>query len=434
MSKRRRSSSTRQEDEKKKHRILTLADRSIRICTCVNAHELRDALSSHYSLHTVSVYSKLIKNHWIDKEDMCPMHRAKVERGLLPSYNFEQGLRPEYRVCRFIVDDSKSWRRSLSRVSKRVFSFVSTSLYTDITIRPSRDTWEHISNNYCLLKKATTLTVLPAVRLVFFPAVTDQIHHLAANNLYSSVEKIHLLEEVADLDKMACAMPRLKSMVQHCELSEFTITKWLTNFKNLTSINLLNSKLIGFDVDQLPSMIKADSQLRKILLPKYFNWNTLDVAVKQRLSIISMRSESPSHKSTINYAEIQQQDFPKLKHVHLVQILSDTNRVVWDQLVLPESVVKLTLCTPPPNVNPFTRNKHIRTVRFKNSKTPNYSDIPIMTIHLLLSKKALLFGQTNLSKIIIDTPVDVVDTDIIQFKEMGYRFIGSTPSSNDQYR
>ncbi|EGG17949.1 hypothetical protein DFA_08950 [Cavenderia fasciculata] len=378
-----------------------------------------------------------IKKHEIKQDDLCPLHKFTVGMGCQPSFNFDEYRRFSHST---FMDDSKRWTRSLGLVSKRLFSYVSTHLFTNIAIEPTDEMWSHIKDEHCIIKKATTLTVMPVPSGSTPKFFVDNT--FSSKEMFVGVEKVyikgsHLLEKVEHIRKLGVAMPKLKSIVPYTDTkpSKYMVKALFTTFDNLTSINLLNTGSLSDEIAQIRSL-PSTTKLTKILLPVYFDWNSMQSELKQNLQTISMHPKLIVYPNTvdIDYKEIQQQDFPKLKHVYISYLVNMHPN--WDDLVVPESVKKLSFNLPLPNVSPLVRNPHVRTVRFRAIKNRKVQDSlinrNIAYYFNVEDLKLLKFNQTSLTKIIIDSANDINHLQVNRFKSMGYQYTGSiftTPDS-----
>ncbi|EGG14191.1 hypothetical protein DFA_11960 [Cavenderia fasciculata] len=439
-------------------RILLYSFKNASICTCVNSFRLRTEQlklvdgygyaekSRHLDLFGHSQMNPQIKDHVLKRDGMCPMHQFNHDLGYNASITFDKDMQLKDTLPSY-GDDGRLWKRSVALVSKRVFALVSDVLFTDITIRADNidEWWNHITNNSCVIKRANTLTIGPSILpSSLFPSTNNMLLYKSAKELlFGSVDKLHiqsdqLVEKMDGLKKIATNMPQLKSIVLHCNLSKFTLKGFFTTqFTNLTSLNLylVNVKCGGVKFDQIPTFLQPGTSITKIILPCYLDWNKLDSSVKQNLETISLRGKAdfdwPS-SNIITFSEIKQEDFRKLKHLHITYY--DGKEGNWNDMNLPLlSVKKLTLTRCPPDVSVFIRNPQVSVVRFRNINNSNNSPFFNQSTINPETISQLLFGKTttisSLSKIIIDSPTDIVDKDINRFKDQGYQFKGSSFST-----
>ncbi|EGG16949.1 hypothetical protein DFA_07930 [Cavenderia fasciculata] len=317
--------------------ILTLAYKSTgsNICTCVYSDRLgelvckRDKFSvkKDRRLFVDMQMQPLIQEHSLKREDMCPTHQYYYDMEYKPSIRFG------YNHDHFINDDSKRWKRSLSLVSKRVFGLVSTTLLTKVTMRPTKEMWNHIKNKYCIIKRPTTLTLqdyyedhhkhrfflsseMEEDKEVFFKS--DHPNKIIPMDLFKDVKKIYvktsyLLKTADNVVKLSYTIPNLTNIVHERGIVDVpTFRALLTCFRGLTSLSLGHTS----DIDHSEicfTMLRPGTSVTKLILPNHFNWNRLDARVKQNLRVVSL----VSNKETGVLPELKQEDFPKLQHTYL---------------------------------------------------------------------------------------------------------------------
>ncbi|EGG13582.1 hypothetical protein DFA_11343 [Cavenderia fasciculata] len=153
-------------------RILTYASQYNSRCTCVMVD--RDTLKRNDSqtrqklildrlvqdkcdpqfqtiLHTSMMLQNEMKKRSLTRDQLCPLHQFDHDQGFKPNIELE-GI-----SCQVSREDCR-WMRSMALLSKRVFAFISTTLFTNIVMDPTADTWSHITNNYCIIKQPKILT------------------------------------------------------------------------------------------------------------------------------------------------------------------------------------------------------------------------------------------------------------------------------------
>ncbi|EGG19066.1 hypothetical protein DFA_02310 [Cavenderia fasciculata] len=418
-------------------RILVLVYNDSNICTCVYSDRLKDlvlerdeyALKKGVRTFTYIQMQPQIKQQSPSRQDMCPTHQYYYDMGYTPSINFGNTSNQK--------DDSKRWKReSLALVSKRVFELVSTTLYTDIVMRPTEEMWNHINNKYCIVKRPTTLTVLDNPHSTNYLMSDDQTK--PSRDLFSQVQKINIKGKylTKSVDKIIPKLlPNLTSIILDRKVKPPVVNALLTSFNNLTSITLSktffsNKHLFGDGPKvKYATLLQPGTSITKIVLPTHFDWNTLDARVKMNLRVVSVH-----HHYETGYPELKQEDFPQLEHIHIEEGAKKKSK----QPVVPETVWKFTLIannyrkqgtwfTNMPDASethdtqgpwPITNMPHAKVLRFKGYKyalTKNH--------HM---KNYFGLDQSIISKIIVYSPNDIVDSQVTRFKEIGFQYTGST--------
>ncbi|EGG14748.1 hypothetical protein DFA_11008 [Cavenderia fasciculata] len=324
-------------------------------------------------------------------------------------------------------DKSKRWKRSLGLVSKRVFLYVSTTLFTNIVLEPFDDDqlkewWNHIKDDHCIIKKVTTLTILPGKS---FTKLKDLFNHYSSSSdsstidLLCGVEKLHYkgtsLTRTDNLDELTNALPNLKSIVHYSDTNINTITTFFTRFINLTSINLLCTSYSSSDfLHQIPTLLllKPGTRITKIILPEHFDWDLLDKGVKQNLQVVSSM-----------YPDFNQ-DFSSLRHIVYIR----TFLIKQAGISVPQSARKVTFTTHKQGlIASLADNSHIQTVRFKNISNYKYvAQYDRLDLEIIQSSMPI---RNTIKRIIIDSSVNILESNVIRFKELGYEYLGSTISN-----
>ncbi|EGG14064.1 hypothetical protein DFA_11827 [Cavenderia fasciculata] len=415
-------------------RILKLASRTL--CTCVNkdalkrAHETRSEVSFFEQIYTEycqltnitpseddpqlrSVLHKRlcaqqdINQHSLTRDQLCALHQFNLDNGHQPNFV----LVKQDKVSR----DSCRWMCSMALLCKRVFAFISNHIFTDIVMDASKDTWCHITNNnnYCLLKKPKTLTIVsprsPSASLFFMNSTQIPF----AKPFFENVEKLYINEPLlfatpAPITLLINLMPNLRSVSLSGRVTESVLINLFNTGAHLKSINLervgvrklstvdpTGSEDEHFYYYESPfifgSLIQPTSCLTKIILPSPFDWNSLSKEVKRNLQVISY-----FYFSTTSDADpvLTSSDFPNLRHVY-----------VWSSdrvFKLPKSVVKFTFYV-------VEDRKSRYKYKYDHNRIDGHLD--------MRSPKAY--------KIIILSLFDVCESEIKYLNNMGYGHIGT---------
>ncbi|EGG22566.1 hypothetical protein DFA_04696 [Cavenderia fasciculata] len=327
-------------------------------------------------LHVNMMLQSEMKQNSLSRDQMCPLHQLSLESGHEPNFVRDDSSRSFNWVTR---EDSCRWMRTMALLSKRIFAFISTSLFTDIVMDTTADT--------CVQE------------------FLQNVEKININNAYL-VEKVSTIKSLIDLT------PNLRSITFNCEVSK---SSWLELFRGTTlstvkSIKFGNAVVMypvvtgyigcgrereGFEIGS--SLVgQPTSCLTKIVLPHYFDWNGLGQEFKQNLQVISLLYTND--KPRLNAI-----DFPRLRHVH-TQLEGVS--------IIPENVHKVSYLEDVPlDAINILSTLNISTLRVfkskKDKKDPEYNKIP------------------TLKKIIIFSKADVDETNV---NHLGFDYFGSTYS------
>ncbi|EGG24308.1 hypothetical protein DFA_06458 [Cavenderia fasciculata] len=430
------------------------------ICTCVNTNRLRGVYNEHnrFVWDTRSKLENLekirddgtclrvtahlqmeqrFKEEQLNRDDMCPIHQYIIDIKKRPSFNFV-GDFPSNKYLG-LVDDSNIRKLSLALVSKSLFNFVSTRLFTKIKIMPTIESQTHIQNPFCVIKRATHLSLLPLNRYGGGASILDyqDIQRFIKDvpSLCCDVEEL-IFKGQTFLDSetlliITANLPNITCIHHHRKTDGTTINELFTNFTKVTSWDLSNVSINNSkSLDQLPLLIKSDSPIRKIILPNYYDWNLLDPAVKQNLEVLSFQEKKSYH--LLLDLQDDHSSFPSLRHI----ILDGYYLKEWIDLKLPTTVVKVTLlsCRKKKSLLFFKENPQIKTIRFLNI----FYQLDTFCNHSLQLDdiSCLPFNeiQSSVENIIIHSPTSILESDVRQFQKNGYQFIGSTAARNSNFK
>ncbi|EGG13580.1 hypothetical protein DFA_11341 [Cavenderia fasciculata] len=405
-------------------RILTYASRYNNRCTCVNTDALkithqsrsrnlfqRDRWDPQHQtiLHTNMVLQSEVKQHSLTRDQLCPLHQFNLDQGYEP--NFVLDSSPFNQVSR---EDCR-WMRSMALLSKRVFAFISTTLFTNIVMDPTADTWNHITNNYCIIKQPKILTLVsPSSDTQLF--FTNKSQSSSSVQFLKNVEKIyinnpHLVENGSTIESLINSTPSLRSLTIKCDVG-LSLADLFQNaiMKSITSINFGNA-LCQLTPFQLTSSIM--SCLTKIILPFAFDWNSLSKDIKQNLQVISLLFIDPMD-ATLQLDPI---DFPSLRHVHavtifgrLINVPNHVDKVTCFSDASPTSIAYTPRIPKYPNQNISTLR-----IRFGQEKVP-YKYLIDRSVTITSLKKIILFNSFT----------DVCQDQVNYFNSIGFNYFGSS--------
>ncbi|EGG13581.1 hypothetical protein DFA_11342 [Cavenderia fasciculata] len=407
-------------------RILTLMYQYHTRCTCVNTdalkitHQTRSTYLSNRDrcdpqnqtiLHTNMILQSEMKQHSLTRDQLCPLHQFNLDQGYEPNFVLGSPPPPLYKVSR----ESCRWMRSMALLSKRIFAFISTTLFTNIVMDPTADTWNHITNNYCIIKQPKILTLVsPSSDTQLF--FTNKSQSSSSVQFLKNVEKIyinnpHLVENGSTIESLINSTPSLRSLTIKCDVG-LSLADLFQNaiMKSITSINFGNA-LCQLTPFQLTSSIM--SCLTKIILPFAFDWNSLSKDIKQNLQVISLLFIDPMD-ATLQLDPI---DFPSLRHVHavtifgrLINVPNHVDKVTCFSDASPTSIAYTPRIPKYPNQNISTLR-----IRFGQEKVP-YKYLIDRSVTITSLKKIILFNSFT----------DVCQDQVNYFNSIGFNYFGSS--------
>ncbi|EGG13585.1 hypothetical protein DFA_11346 [Cavenderia fasciculata] len=407
--------------------ILTYASQYNSLCTCVNRDELKrtyqtrsrpkycdqDDHQHQMVLHTNMMTHGDMKQHSLTRDQLCPLHQFNLDQGYEPNFVLGSPPPPLYKVSR----ESCRWMRSMALLSKRIFAFISTTLFTNIVMDPTADTWSHITNNYCIIKQPKILTLVsPSSDTQLF--FTNKSQSSSSIQFLKNVEKIyikgtHLVEKVATIRSLINLTPSLTSLTVKCEIEQSVIID-LLNYptKSMTSINFGNAE-VHHSRGERP--FKSDcliQNLTKIILPFSFDWNSLSKDIKHNLQVISLMYSRTFHTQPIqDNIKLSAIDFPNLRHVHTKDNSGKAPNI-------PEHIDKVTyLEEVSKDVINLLSMFNISTLRVRSIYVRYLTDYNKIS---------------SLKKIVIFSKTDICATEINHFNSIGFDFIGSMAKSNQR--
>ncbi|EGG17089.1 chromo domain-containing protein [Cavenderia fasciculata] len=349
-------------------RILTLASYNANICTCVHNDALRDVMEL---LESKQYALNTMNTKGLAQLQMQPIiEQSLCRQDMCPihQYNYDMGHRSRPNLY---------LRNSNNNIIGR-------RLDDDgVHLEPTKDTYNHIQNKHCVIKNPTTLYLVRPFHDSFHkPFYVD-------NEALKRVRKVHIQGAVPTkqqplvkgiLTMLSDAMPKLRSIVQY-ERIDVALLRAIPNapFTNLRSINFLNAT------------------------PTEMAFNHIDKLLLQ------------SNRQT------KQEDLPKLKHIYFVGGHWQNPTAV----LVPTSVDKLSFDTRPGNAKVLNNFPNVTIVRFKHIGYDPQSHYTVNGCY-----NGVNFKQTNIKKIIIHSPFDILKGDVSRYKEIGYQFIDSTLINN----
>ncbi|EGG13586.1 hypothetical protein DFA_11347 [Cavenderia fasciculata] len=291
--------------------ILTYASQYNSRCTCVNRDELKKTVQSirlyntgevdhqhQLVLHANMMTQGDIKQHSLTRDQLCPLHQ----------FNLDQGYEPSFVLChqsfnRNVPREGFRWMRSMALLSKRIFAFISTTLFTNIVMDPTADTWSHITNNYCIIKQPKILTLVsPSSDTQLFFTNKSQSSS-SSSQFLKNVEKIyinnpHLVEKVSTIESLVNLTPSLRSITINCYIEQSVLIDLFKGpLKSITSINVAQERI------EFRNFIQPTSCLTKIILPSPFDWNSdLDVVSLSKSNISTLKT---NHVDFLDYNKIE---------------------------------------------------------------------------------------------------------------------------------
>ncbi|EGG17222.1 hypothetical protein DFA_08211 [Cavenderia fasciculata] len=417
-------------------RIFKLASRAL--CTCVNSdafkktHQDRSSIMPNdryddpprhlLELHGKFVVQQRVKQHSLTGDQLCSIHRfSSTVTGRKPQFVYTAQETSSYNhKYKGVEQENCRWMRSMALLCKRMFSFIATQLFTTVVINSTKNTWYHVTNNYCIIKKPKTLIIVPSKPSQPSLFFMNRTQTSLAKEFFEHVEHLHicepfLLQNTASISYLVSLMPNIRSFTLNCDIDRSVLIDLFNGpLQTIPSLNLINARVVmprTFGLGQMQveqeglvigSLIQPTFNLTKIILLQPFDWNSLGKEVKQNLQVISLLYP---HGDKIKLVSA---DFPNLRHVYTMS--HDRNH---DHL--PNSVAKVTyLDFQLPILDIDFLHTNISTIQFK-------------TIHSTKSDQYTRLSIKNVNTIIILSSFDVCQSDINHFNDLGYDHIGTSP-------
>ncbi|EGG13584.1 hypothetical protein DFA_11345 [Cavenderia fasciculata] len=397
-------------------RILTLMYQYSSRCNCVHRDALdrafvaqkrlttfnpqvQDQHQIELLLHTNMMLQSEVNQHSLTRDQLCTIHQFNLDQGYEPSF-----AQYTYR-----------WMRSMALLSKRVFAFISTTLFTNIVMDPTADTWRHITNNYCIIKQPKILTLVsPSSDTQLF--FTNKSQSSSSVQFLKNVEKIyinnpHLVEKVATIRSLIKLTPSLRSLTINCIINQSVMTDLFKDpsMKTITSINI--AKIDSWHMNEVWSPFSfgnlfqpTSSLVTKIILPQQLGLDRLDIGTKHNLQAISLFYQPQVLLKSI--------EFPNLRHVHIVSgdMIPDIPRRV--DTITYHGTLSLEVIDAISKLN-------ISTLRVKPFD---------------LEKSVYLNKITSLKKIVLLSSGTIFESHVNHFKQIGFDYDGSSFSEHSNTR
>ncbi|EGG19516.1 hypothetical protein DFA_00094 [Cavenderia fasciculata] len=371
-------------------RILDLLWTQSSICTCYYSDQFISTVKSHSTNNDLGIFHyyqmwplyKPLLDQYKESRMKCPMHSYYYSNGLVPSIIIS---------APFVFDlkDKPIWRVQLLTLSKRVNQYFSFKYFTNVKLSFNQDLWNHINGQYCPIKTPKQLSISNAYDYDSFGNNNTSI--------FSTVEKLSIV------DQTNFSTSHIKSIQkQFKNIKSFTLrnycafkTPFLSQFKNLTSLNLIFAPYID-DQQQLLNILKPG--MIKLLLPS--EWTTEEITLKPKLAnTIQISNITPPNQ------------MPNLHTFHLPYASYDMSS--FDH----PNVTKL--------VDPCTNSQAMSLIVPPTIDTLKFSADPSLFLDINLITKATFFNELNVNKLIINCQTEISDQTINQMKRHGYEYDGA---------